>query len=336
MGKLLAGNAPLRGRAGLELVVQPFGHRVAAQFWGITDPRLAVQVHAVVGGTPAYRREFARDDVPRGREDFDDWVVRTVLDPASPLFREARYLLAEEPGVRDVSLYHSVLAAVADGNATRGGIANYVGRKATDIAHPLTVLTDNGLLRYEADVFRSNRANFRIAEPLITFHHAVMRPVWSQLERRGSAMRIWQATSPRYASKVIGPHFEHLCREWALDAEGLPYRDFPVSVGSGTVYDPARRTGFEIDVAVLGMGTSGSRTPLLAIGEAKWGQSLGMPHLQRLRRVVEILERAGKFDTSGTVLLCFSGAGFTPDLVSEAAAHPDRIVLAGPEDLYRR
>ena len=66
MGKLLAGNAPLRGRAGLELVVQPFDHRLAAQFWGITDPRLAVQVHAVVGGTPAYRREFARDDVPPG------------------------------------------------------------------------------------------------------------------------------------------------------------------------------------------------------------------------------------------------------------------------------
>lgn len=335
MGGLLAGNAPLRGRAGLELVVQPFGHQLAAQFWGITDPRLAVQVHAVVGGTPAYRREFARDDVPGSLEDFDDWVVRTVLDPMSPLFREARYLLAEEPGVRDVSLYHSVLAAVADGNTTRGGIANYVGRKATDIAHPLTVLTDNGLLRHEADVFRSNRSNFRIAEPLISFYHAVMRPVWSQLERRGSATRIWRATRPRYASKVVGPHFEHLCREWALTADSVPYQDFPASVGSGTVHDSAGRVGHEVDVVVLGMGTPASRPPLLAIGEAKWGQTLGLSHLDRLRRVTEIVERAGRYDTSGTVLMCFSGAGFTRDLVCEASAHPDRIILVGLDDLYR-
>jgi AAA+ ATPase superfamily predicted ATPase len=335
MGKLLAGNAPLRGRAGLELVIQPFEHRLAAQFWEIADPRLAVQVHAVVGGTPAYRREFARDDVPTSLRDFDDWVIRTVLDPASPLFREGRYVLAEEPGMRDLSLYHSVLAAVADGNTTRGGIANYVGRKATDIAHPLTVLTDSGLLRYEADIFRSNRANFRIAEPLISFYHAVMRPVWGQLERRGSATRVWRATQPRYVSKVLGPHFEQLCRAWALNTDTLPYRDFPASVGSGTIFDSTHRVGHEVDVAVLGMGSSGSRTPLLAIGEAKWGQTIGLAHLQRLRRVVEVLERAGRYDTSQVVLICFSGTGFTTDLVSEAAAHPNRIVLVGLDDLYR-
>ena len=102
--------------------------------WEITDPRLAVRVDAVVGGTPADRREFVRDDVPHGLDDFDSWVTRTVLDPARPLFREARYLLAEEPGTRDLSLYHSTLAAVAEGNTTRGGIANYIGRKAADLA----------------------------------------------------------------------------------------------------------------------------------------------------------------------------------------------------------
>jgi hypothetical protein len=73
MGRLLTSNAPLRGWASLELVVWPLGYREAAEFWGISDPRLAVLVHSIVGGT-------------------------------SCLFREARYLLAEEAEIRDTAL----------------------------------------------------------------------------------------------------------------------------------------------------------------------------------------------------------------------------------------
>jgi hypothetical protein len=119
-GTRLSGNAPLPGRAGLELVVPTLDYQLAAQFWGLTDPALAVKVHAIVGGTPAYRREFARDDTPADAGDFDGWVQRTVLNRASPLFREARYLLAAEAELRDMGLYHSVPAAIAAGNTTRG------------------------------------------------------------------------------------------------------------------------------------------------------------------------------------------------------------------------
>ena len=47
MGRLLAANAPLRGRASLELIVSPFDYRTAARFWEIDDPKLAVLVHAL-------------------------------------------------------------------------------------------------------------------------------------------------------------------------------------------------------------------------------------------------------------------------------------------------
>ncbi len=143
MGGLLSGPAPLRGRAGLELIVHPFGYRDAARFWEIADPKLAVLVHSVVGGTPAYRRELLREDAPADLAGFDPWVIRTVLNAQTPLFREARYLLAEETEIRDPSLYHSVLAAVAEGNTTSGGIASSIGRKSNEIAHPLRVLEDS-------------------------------------------------------------------------------------------------------------------------------------------------------------------------------------------------
>ena len=40
MGGLLTGQAPLRGRASLELLIRPFGYTDAARFWGADDPNL--------------------------------------------------------------------------------------------------------------------------------------------------------------------------------------------------------------------------------------------------------------------------------------------------------
>jgi uncharacterized protein len=326
MGGLLGGSAPLRGRAGLELVVRPFPYRLAAEYWQISDPHLAIRQNAIAGGTPAYRL-FAAG--PADLADFDDWVVRTVLNPASPLFREARYLLAEEPGIRDTALYHSVLAAVANGNGTRGGIASYVGRQATDVSHHLNVLEDCGLLRREPDQFRSGRSRYRICEPMITFYHAVMRPQWAQLEA-GRGHSVWQDARPRFLSQVAGPHFEQLCRDYALAAPPGTFGGLPGTVGSGVVTDPVRRESLEIDVVVLASPVPGRPQRVLSLGEAKLGRIMGGRDLQRLRRAAEVLAGRG-YDTADTVLACYGGAGFEPGLEQALLVGPEAL-YAGPED----
>lgn len=333
MGGLLSGRAPLRGRAGLELVVHPFRYRDAAAFWGITDPHLALQVHAIVGGTPAYGREFVRDDAPSGPDDFDAWVRRTVLNPQTPLFREARYLLAEETDIREPSLYHSVLAAIATGNATNGGIANYIGRRSDELAHPLTVLEDAALIVREPDLFRSGRATYRITEPLITFYEAVMRRRWPELEL-GLADAVWQAARGTFSSQVAGPHFEAICRSFVtLEGAGL-FGELPAEVGHGTVNDSAGRTQIEVDVAVFAGPAPGSPRRILSLGGAKWGEVMGLRHLNRLARARDLLA-AKKYDTIDTVLACYSAAGFDQELREQAARTPERIRLIGAEELYR-
>ncbi|MFI6787197.1 ATP-binding protein [Nonomuraea sp. NPDC050383] len=333
MGRLLSGNAPLRGRAGLELVVPTLDYRLAARFWDITDPRTAVLTHAIVGGTPAYRREFTQGDAPAGPDDFDDWVIRAVLNPGRPLFREARYLLAEEPELHDTALYHSVLAAIAAGNAARGGIADYLGRKSTDLAHPLHVLEDIGLIRHENDAFRRNRSAYRIAEPLVTFYYAVMRPDWGDLERPGRAAAVWRRAHATFRSKVLGPHFEALCREWSRwHASPETHGGHPSRVSSGTVNDPAARTGHEVGVAVFGHDDRDAEA-LLAIGEAKWNEIMGLGHLRRLQHIRELLHARGTTAAEHVRLLCFSGAGFTDDL-RRAAGRDSTVELVGLERLY--
>lgn len=330
MGKLLAGQAPLRGRASLELVVQPFGYREAARFWGIDDPRLAILVHAVVGGTPAYRREFAGNDAPGGLDDFDAWVTRTVLDPRRPLFREARYLLGEEPDVRDPALYQTVLAAIATGNVTNGAIANYLERKSADVVHPLNVLEDCGLVIKDPDAFRPRRYTYRITEPLITFYEAVMRKSWTQLSRR-DIEGAWAGARSRFLSQVVGPHFEDLCREFVLDASVDLFGEPPSDVLAGTVPDPARRTQIEVDVAALAPSEPGERRRVLSLGEAKWGEVMGMRHLERLRRARDLLRKRGH-EVDNAVLACYSGAGFDAEL--REAARRGEVMLVDPGRLY--
>lgn len=333
MGQLLSGQAPLRGRAGLELVVQPFRYRDAAEFWGITDARLAVIVHAVVGGTPAYRQEFTQGDAPSNLADFDSWVVRTVLNPQKPLFREARYLLAEEPDIRDPALYHSVLAAIATGNSTNGGIANYVGRKSDQITHPLNVLEGCALITREPDLFRAGRARYRIVEPLITFYEAIMRRRWAELEAN-RAEAVWQAVRQTFLAQVVGPHFEALCRDFVLDAETDLFGEFPAEIGSGVVPDSANRTQIEIDVVVFGAQEPGRPRRILSLGAAKWGELMGRHHLERLARARTLLSQKG-YDTRDTMLTCYGGAGFSAEL-GAAVGDEDRVRLVGLELLYGR
>jgi uncharacterized protein len=284
----------------------------------------------VVGGTPAYRHEFNRGDVPTGMDDFGAWITRTVLNPQVPLFREARYLLSEEPDIRDPAIYQSVLAAIAAGKCTNGGIANYVGRKSAEIAHPLRVLEDCGLIERQPDTFGAKRVQYRISEPLITFYEAIMRTRWTALES-GRAAQVWESVQPTFKAQILGPHFEGIARAYVRDHDLEIFGEFADQVGNAVVNDPLSRTQIEIDVAVTA-AESADRKRVLALGEAKWGEIIGTDHLDRLSRARELLNER-KFDTADVHLMLFSAAGFTEGVRSAAASNP-RIHLVDMEQLY--
>ncbi len=331
MGSLLTANAPLRGRAGLELVVDGFDYRTAADFWKLGDqPDVAFAVFAVLGGTPAYAREFVREDAPVDESDVQRWLAERVLDPASPLFREGPTLLAEDPElstVRDRSLYHSVLAAVAGGNRTTSGIASYVRRSSDQLAHPLTVLVEAGLLDRAEDPLRRGRPQYRVREPIIRFHHAVMRPRWAALQRRTID---WPRIYPTLRAQIFGPAFEELARTWAERfASPATLGGDLERVGQTVVSDPVGRVSHEVDVLVVGTAPDGAHG-VLAVGEAKAGEVMTRRQVERLRRVRELL---GSRAVPGCRLLCFGATGFAPELLAGQLS-PD-VELVDLDRLYR-
>ncbi|GAA0304094.1 hypothetical protein ACKI1I_14650 [Streptomyces turgidiscabies] len=156
--------------------------------------------------------------------------------------------------MRDTALYHSVLAAVAQGDTTRGGIAGYIGRESVDISHPLDVLEDSHLLAREPDVFRAGKSQYRITEPLINFYEAVMRPAWARLES-GRAEEVWARSGERFAAQVAGPHFEAVCREYTLG----PGRSLPGTSLGGRRWRRGRPEGAPADPDRRGCPRTGLR-----------------------------------------------------------------------------
>ncbi|QRX90258.1 ArsR family transcriptional regulator [Streptomyces noursei] len=330
MRRLFSGPSSLHRLASLELLIQPFDFREAARFWGIRSPRLAVQVHAIVGGTPAYRGDLACDDTPAGPDDFDAWVCRTVLNPRVPLFWEARNLLEEEENHADRALSHSALVAIAAGRSTPGGIAECVGAQLPDVSHTLAVLRNTGLLHAEPDAFRPALTRYRIVEPLLAFEHAVAWPHRALIEQEDAA-GVWQRVRPVFDSLVAAPHFAQQCRDWTTEyAAPDTFGGEPTTAVRGTVSGPAGHPPLDVDVAVRG-NVEGRPGVLLSVGLARWNETMDIQHLERLRHVLSVLGASGE-DVSGATPACYSGIGFGPEL--RAAEARGEVLLVDVDRLY--
>ncbi|MQY15654.1 hypothetical protein SRB5_58420 [Streptomyces sp. RB5] len=321
MAQLLGGGAPLRGRASMELVVRPFRYREAAEFWGVADdPQLAFRLHALVGGTPAYK-EMCGGSAPDSGGGLDAWVQRRLLNPASAMFREGGLLLREEPSITDPTSYAAALTAVSAGSHRRSEIAATLGRPASAIAHLLAGLQDIGLLEQVQDALRDKRAQFRIAEPMVRVHQLLIQRHEPELVV-GRADRVWAEAQDSVAGKIYGPHFEDLARQWCFehaDDETLGGRARSVLPTEMPCRDHKR--GHELDVVVVESVAHGADR-ITAIGEAKaTAKQMDVGQLERLEHLRGLLPSA-KVGALPKLLL-FSAAGFTPDLQRTAATRPD-------------
>ncbi|MFI1731138.1 ATP-binding protein [Streptomyces acidicola] len=332
MHRLFSAASPLRGLADLELTLRPLDFRQAARFWGIDNPRLALLVHAVVGGTPAYRR-YVGDGAPSRLEGFDAWVCRTVLNPGTPLFLEAHHLLQEETDHWDRALCHSALAAIASGCRTQGEIADRLGTPLTDASRCVALLRTNGLLYGEPDAFRPNLVRLRIAEPLLAFEHAAVWPCRPALEHQ-DAVEVWRRARPVFDSVVTGSHFVQIYREQGIKFGGpAVFGGPPATAAHGSLPDPERRTGPDAEAEVVVRGRADARAgPLLSVGVARWDEAMDLHHLEHLRHLLALLAARGE-DVTLARPACYSGVGFTPALrAAEADGH---VVLIGLDRLYR-
>ncbi|WP_240956421.1 hypothetical protein [Micromonospora sp. HNM0581] len=169
---------------------------------------------------------------------------------------------------------------------------------------------------------------------MITFYQAVMRPAWTALEQRRGP-EVWRRSQRRYASAVLGPSFEEVVRQWAVRfAAPETLGGIAAEASPAVLVDPVSRTSLELDLVALGEPPFGDGPrPLLAVGEVKWGRTLGLADLDRLARARDLLVARPGLDARDTRLLLASGAGFTDDLWAASRYRSD-VLLVDPTRLY--
>ncbi|MCF4136723.1 hypothetical protein L1856_07335 [Streptomyces sp. Tue 6430] len=248
------------------------------------------------------------------------------------MYLEPHHLLQEETDQGDRALCHSALAAIASGCSTQGEIAECLGTPLTDASHCLALLRANGLLYGEPDAFRPNLVRLRIAEPLLAFEHAAVRPLRSALEQQ-DAVEVWRRARPVFDSAVAGTHFAQICRDWVLDfADRGVFGALPVSAAHGSLSDPEQRAGPDVEADVVVRGRADARPgPLLSVGLARRDEVMDLHHLEHVRRLTLLAARDE--DVTRARPACYSGVGFTPAL--HAAEADGQVVLVDPARLYR-
>jgi uncharacterized protein len=311
--RLLDGTQPLRGRASLELVVEPFDYRTAAAYWGLSsNPALAFRLHSLIGGTPAYRT-LAGDDSPSRDGDLDAWVERRLLTPSSSLFREGRVVVAEDAQVGSQATYWGVLAAMADGARTWGDLERALGSSRGSLQHSLSVVVDAGWVRRLSDPLRANRSTYELTEPIVRFHRLVIERNERRLSTRRAA-DVWTDVEPVVAARIAAPHLETLAVQWLF-----AHADASTIGGVPTDAGPSYIAGVgQIDVVAVEATARGSRRPIL-VGEVKaTHERVGAGVLDRLDAAVAALdvEHAVK-------RLVVSASGFTTDLRRAAIGRSD-------------
>ncbi len=326
MSSLTAGQAPLRGRAAMELVMHPFDLRQIASVLGLTDDLLlATRLFAVTGGVVGYSTDMVGYDLPKSLDDFTRWIAQRVLSPAATLHHEASTLLAEDPALSGASpaLHHSILGAIANGAVTAGSIGNRLRRPVSNLAPALNRLVAAGFVVRDDDPIRSRRPTYALADSFLQFHYAVLEPHGPLLRHRDPRELWTRRLSAIFDARVRGPVFEEQARTWVRRyADEATLGGPPDHVGRSA----AAVDGIEHELDVLVAADDGATQPsertVIAIGEAKAGERVGRRQLHRLERTRASLGTRA----AGAKLLLF-GCSFEAELVEIADVRNDVEVV---------
>ena len=315
MRRLVDAGAPLRGRAGLDLVLRPFRFRQAAGLWGVADnPDLAFRLHASgrrYARVPGVRRrESAKEGKPGQLGGRQVVVPRFAAVPGGSRRRGGRPV-TDRSSVVLGGPRRSRRRRRPPGPRSRAGWVDHRRRCTTH----LPLWSTPGGSRSSGIPCAVGERGFVLDEPIVRLHRLVIEPAEAKLSQRGNGPAVWDDAVPLVRARIYAPHLGRLAREWVLmDASEQTNGGRVTQCGPATLGAGQRKV--ELDLLAVDTTPSG-QTRVCSIGEVKSGQErMGLAELDRLDQAVLLLPG----DRGSTVKrLLVARAGFTRQLERRAA-----------------
>lgn len=307
---------PLHGRFDMRLKLKPFACRDAAGFvpgWTHEDK---MRLYGAFGGLA---RHLAEVDP---RTSLAKNVIRTVLDPLSPLHEAPLDMLRSER-LSSRAEADGVLAAVAAGENQFGLIAARTGLTANRTDYVLKELQALELVRRETrmgDRDRARYARYRCTDPFVTFWFRFVRPNRGALQGTAPGT-IWRHRVAPHFDTHMGTVFEEVVRQ-AFARGAAADNVGPVDEVSSYW---SRDGKTQIDL----IARAGDSRLMV---ECKW-RARGNVGLDALRQLRDHVSRY-PHRTGHSLRLCIATAGgFTSEL--KQVARLEDVLLLGPDNLLR-
>ncbi len=312
--QVLGYRAPLYGRRTGQLLLRPLTFADARRFFPAYSPVQQVTAWAILGGMPAYLRQFS------DRRPIMVNIRERILEPSSFLYYEPRFLVYAE--LREPRTSLAILEALATGHHRPSDIARVTGLERGLVSRTLSTLRDLHLVEREVPVtepypHKSRKGRYRISDAFLRFWFRFVWPFQDRLDvgETAAAEEALREQLPAF----VGHAFERLSQEWLRHqgaAGRLPFE--PDRIGEW--WD---RQG-QVDVVALNWAER-----VILLGEAKWlNRPVGL-------EVLESLKRRGNRavpDPSWTVhYILFSRSGFTTEL--RRRAESERLMLVSLEEM---
>lgn len=320
MEGLLAERNPLHGRQTRELEVLPLSYRDVVQMIPTWDADTSLRAYGILGGMPYY---WSLCDPAM---DLPTNVRRLVLADGAPLLEEPAHLLQAEFSAP--ARYASILRAIADGLTQRGEIVTRVlhaGEPSASITPYVDRLERMRLIRrtHSLDVRapeKSRNARYYLNDQFLAFHFHYVLPNLSAI-KAGHGDEVYQYRIAPTFDTYMGERLEEIAREYMT-----LYGQERLGVPAG---EAGKIWAEDYDIDVAGTLLDGRRFA----GECKWWKAdVGM---NVYRRLVAESGRNVYYSGAAPIFLLVARAGFTPELVAEARAHPTTLHLLMPTDLLR-
>lgn len=208
---LTHGDASLHGRFAWHGRLEPFDCLDAARMLPGYSREDQVNAYGAFGGTPLYLDEVDTD------RPLEENVVDQLLAPDGMVRGQLETAVEQELGLRDVSTYRGILAAVGQGRPTGGEIASAIGRDYDHaLRRKLERLLELGYLERmrNFDAPSNHPYSYRLGDLAFRFYYGLVVPNESAIDTAG-ARPVWEERLVSEAwPTYLGQHvFEDVVRQ---------------------------------------------------------------------------------------------------------------------------